>query len=64
MINLNNLKKIKRVREEDKRNFEKGIRSDRNEKVENWPSNIFQKFSIKSQDMNLQHIIILQSYYL
>ena len=43
MINLNNLKKIKRVREEDKRNFEKGIRSDRNEKVENWPSNIFQK---------------------
>ena len=43
MINLNNLKKIKRVREEDKRNFKKGIRSDRNEKVENWPPSIFKK---------------------
>ena len=43
MINLNILKKIKRAREKDKRNFKKGIRSDRNEKVENWPSYIFQK---------------------
>ena len=47
MINFNILKKIKRVREEDKRNFKKGIRSDRNEKVENWPSNIFQKIFSK-----------------
>lgn len=47
MINLNILKKIKRAREEDKRNFKKGIRSDRNEKVENWPSNIFQKIFSK-----------------
>ena len=43
MINLNILKNIKRVREEDKRNFSSGIRSDRNEKVVNWPSYIFKK---------------------
>ena len=47
MINLNILKKIKRIREQDKRNFKKGIRSDRNEKVENWPSNIFKKIFSK-----------------
>ncbi len=49
MINFNNLKKIKRVREDDKRNFKKGIRSDRNEKVENWSPNIFKKIFNKIQ---------------
>jgi histidinol-phosphate aminotransferase len=43
MINLNILKKIKRTREEDNRNFKLGIRSDRNEKVENWPQKLFKK---------------------
>ena len=43
MINLNILKNIKRVREADKRNFKIGIRSDRNEKVENWSPNIFKR---------------------
>ena len=43
MINLQNLKKIKRSREVDNRNFKKGIRADRNEKVENWPRKIFSK---------------------
>ncbi len=43
MINLNILKKIKRTREKDKRFFKTGIRSDRNEKVENWPVSIFKK---------------------
>lgn len=43
MINLQNLKKIKRSREVDIRDFEKGIRADRNEKVENWPRKIFSK---------------------
>ncbi len=43
MINLNILKKIKRSREQDNRNFKSGIRSDRNEKVENWPLKIFKK---------------------
>ncbi len=47
MINLNNLKKIKRTREKDKRNFEKGIRADRNEKVENWPQRIFNQIFSK-----------------
>ena len=43
MINLNILKNVKRAREEDKRNFKTGIRSDRNEKVENWSPNIFKR---------------------
>ncbi len=43
MINLNILKKIKRSREKDERNFAKGIRADRNEKVENWSKAIFNK---------------------
>ena len=47
MINLKNLRKIKRVREEDKRNFKKGVRSDRNGKVENWPLKIFKKIFSK-----------------
>ena len=41
MINLKTLQKIKRSREVDNRDFIKGIRADRNEKVEDWPSNIF-----------------------
>ena len=41
MINLNYLKKIKRIHTDDKRNFRLGLRADRNEKVENWPINIF-----------------------
>ncbi len=41
MINLNILQKIKRAREVDNRDFTKGIRADRNEKVEDWPLNIF-----------------------
>ena len=47
MFNLNNLKKIKRIREKDKRNFEKGIRADRNEKVENWSQKIFNRIFLK-----------------
>ena len=43
MINLNILKKIKRSREKDKRDYVKGVRADRNEKVENWPKVIFTK---------------------
>ena len=43
MINLNILKKIKRSREKDKRDHVKGIRADRNEKVENWSKVIFTK---------------------
>ena len=41
MINLKTLQKIKRSREVDNRDFIKGIRADRNEKVEDWPLNIF-----------------------
>ena len=41
MINLKILQKIKRAREVDNRDFTKGIRADRNEKVEDWPLNIF-----------------------
>ena len=36
-------KKDKRSREKDERNFAKGIRADRNEKVENWSKAIFNK---------------------
>ena len=43
MIDLNHLKKIKRKHTVDKRNFEFSIRADRNEKVDNWPINIFKK---------------------
>jgi len=41
MIDLNYLKKIKRINTDDKRNFKFGLRADRNEKIENWPINIF-----------------------
>ena len=50
MINLNNLKKIKRSREKDEKNFIKGIRADRNEKVENWPKKIFKKIFKEIKD--------------
>jgi len=41
MINLSKLKEIKRIDTKDSRNFKLGIRADRNEKVEDWPLNIF-----------------------
>ena len=52
MINLNKLKTIKRITTKDNRNFKIGIRSDRNEKVENWPTHIFKKIfkSIKPHE--------------
>ena len=55
MINLNILKKIKRSREKDERNFAKGIRADRNEKVENWSKAIFNKIfkGIKNHEFTL-----------
>lgn len=43
MIDFKFLKKIHRSRELDKRDFKKGIRADRNEKVEDWPKSIFFK---------------------
>lgn len=43
MINLKYLKKIKRNREKDNRNFNVGIRADRNEKVEDWSPVIFHR---------------------
>lgn len=49
MIDLNNLKKIKRIHTDDKRNFKLGLRTDRNEKIENWPVSIFKKIFNKIQ---------------
>ena len=43
MIDLNNLRKTKRIHTDDKRNFKLGLRADRNEKIENWPLSIFKK---------------------
>ena len=43
MIDLQHLKKVKRIHADDKRNFNLGLRADRNEKVEDWPIGIFNK---------------------
>ncbi len=43
MIDLEHLKKVKRIHTDDKRNFNLGLRADRNEKVEDWPISIFNK---------------------
>ena len=43
MIDLQHLKKVKRIHTDDKRNFNLGLRADRNEKVEDWPIGIFNK---------------------
>ena len=43
MIDLNYLKKIKRIHTDDKRNFNLGLRADRNEKIEDWSIAIFNK---------------------
>ena len=43
MFDLQHLKKIKRINADDSRNFKLGLRADRNEKIEDWPREIFKK---------------------
>jgi len=47
MIDLKHLKKTQRIHTDDKRNFKLGLRADRNEKVVDWPPNIFKKIFTK-----------------
>lgn len=47
MIDLKNLKKIERSSTPDNRNFKRGLRTDRNEKVVNWSVSIFKKIFSK-----------------
>ena len=47
MIDLKHLKKTQRIHTDDKRNFKLGLRADRNEKVVDWPANIFKKIFTK-----------------
>ncbi len=49
MIDFKNLKKIERSSTPDNRNFKIGLRTDRNEKVVNWPVSIFKKIFSKIQ---------------
>ena len=48
MIDFKHLKKTQRIHTDDKRNFKLGLRADRNEKVVDWPPNIFKKIFTKS----------------
>ena len=58
MFDLQHLKKIKRINADDSRNFKLGLRADRNEKIEDWPREIFKKFSKILKLMNSHRITI------